>query len=84
MKLIYCPHCGDILRLYYSERSCRCGKSGGYYRDRLNATITGYAIPLGFDNASFVAALMEQPESGMGAVFQAFVIPKKCDTVEVI
>ena len=84
MKLIYCPHCGDVLRLYYSERSCRCGKSGGYYKDRLNATITGDAIPLGFDNYDFARALIEQPEAGAGRVFQAFVIPKKCDTVEVI
>ena len=84
MKLIYCPHCGDILRLYFTARSCRCGKAGGYYRDRLNATITGNAIPLGFDNASFVAALIERPDDGAGRVFQAFIIPKKCDTVEVI
>ena len=84
MKLIYCPHCGDVLRLYYVARSCRRGKSGGYYRDRLNAVISGAAIPFGFANEDFAAALMEQPKEGAGRLFTAFIIPKKCDTVEVI
>ena len=81
MKLIYCPHCGDVVRLFYEKRVCKCGKSGGFYTDRLNALISGDAIPLGFDNADFHRAIAEQKDHGWGEVFSAFVIPKKCDTV---
>lgn len=84
MKLIYCLKCGDIIRFFFEERSCKCGKSKGKYEaDGLNATISGVAIPLGFDNQSFREALQTRPKFGpSGSIFTAFVIPKKCDTVE--
>lgn len=86
MKLIFCPHCGDIVKLRSeSWRSCYCGESYGvYHNDGLHASIAGGALPIGFDNFTFVDAVMNQPTRGMGARFTAFVIPKECDTVEVL
>lgn len=85
MKLIYCPDCRDLFRLNYKSRMCDCGKSSGAYRDNgLHAWISGLAIPIGFDNGSFSKAKRDQPESGNGVKFTAFVIPRQCDTIEVL
>lgn len=60
---------------------CDCGKVGGKYVNDIDACYWGNdAIPLGFANDSFVEAVKNQPESGMGKRFIAFVIPKKCPT----
>lgn len=84
MKLIFCPHCHDIVRLTNSRKSCECGRSYGKYEpDGLNATINDVAIPLGFANDSFVEALRTRPKNGWGVRFEAFVIPEQCDSVEV-
>jgi hypothetical protein len=87
MKLIYCPECQDIVRLFFEDRSCRCGKSHGMYRkDGLNAIIGGYAIPIGIDNHSWCKALetnrLWYNSGDRGVTFEAFIIPKKCKTVE--
>lgn len=81
MKLIICPTCNDLFRLTQSYRSCECGESGGNYVDDLYAVTYGKAIPIGFINDSFIRAIKNQPESGMGKEFTAFVIPKKCPTI---
>jgi len=83
MKLLFCPKCQDIFRLPSNliERVCECGKTRGRYLDELNAEYSG-GIPLGFENSSLVAAIMNQPNEGMGKQFTAFVIPKLCDTFE--
>lgn len=82
MKLVYCPACGDIFKLAFGSQVCFCGLSGGFYHeDGLNATVTGQAIPIGIANSTFVKALANRPEEGMGEEFKAFVIPKKCPTV---
>lgn len=80
MKLIYCPHCYDIVKLHRQVTTCECGKSFGAYLDDLHAVYFGDAIPLGIDNPSFVSALENQPASGDGTRFEAFVIPKRCLT----
>ena len=83
MKLLYCNTCRDIVKLYRTTRTCHCGATGGHYReDGLNAIYYGPAIPLGFANGSFHEALDNQPEFGMGTVYNAFVIPKVCPTME--
>lgn len=82
MKLIFCPECEDVVRLQEVDRQCRCGKSGGKYTDIINAEIWGKAIPIGFNNSSFVAALLKRPDEGMGSRFEAFVIPHKCASVK--
>lgn len=84
MKLIFCPLCQDVVKLRLQEkRTCVCGSSWGQYTDFLHATIGGEAIPIGFANSSFVRALSERPDSGWGRNFEAFVIPKECDTIKI-
>lgn len=62
-------------------RTCQCGRSQGRYVDDLTAVFHGEtAVPLGFNNASFDAALQAQPLDGEGRDFIAFVIPQKCPT----
>ena len=83
MKMIYCPKCHDVRKLQRKQVFCQCGESSGWYKqDGLNAVLAGMAIPIGFQNTSFVEALKNQPEEGTGAVFEAFVIPKECPTIE--
>jgi hypothetical protein len=83
MKMLYCPKCHDVRKLQRKQVFCQCrGSSGWYKRDGLNAVLAGLAIPIGFQNTSFVKALLDQPEEGMGSVFEAFVIPKECPTIE--
>lgn len=82
MKLIFCRSCSDLIRLRESifEQWCKCGASSGRYIDHINAIYSGEAIPLGLLNNELVAAIENQPESGQGKVFTAFVIPKQCPT----
>ena len=47
-----------------------------------DAVIGGIAIPIGFNNSSLYRALINQPDEGMGERFEAFIIPKTCDTIE--
>jgi len=82
MKLIYCPHCQDVVRLRFERRECECGACFGYYyKDGLHSVIGGDAIPLGFENSTFKYALEHRPTTGMGMTFNAFVIPEKCPTI---
>lgn len=80
MKLIYCPHCQDIVKLRKQVTICKCGRSFGSYFDDLQATYSGDAIPLGITNSSLIKALKNQPASGDGEEFVTFVIPKECPT----
>lgn len=83
MKLLYCPKCGDIIRLIRrSWRECECGEIRGRYTTELLAEYQGEAIPLAIDNISFKEALKNQPEEGLGFRFESFVIPKKCSTIK--
>lgn len=81
MKLLFCPHCQDVLKLQVEKRVCQCGKSWGHYTGELHATIGGSAVPLGFDNRSLSDAMEQRPAEGLGSTFAAFVIPKACPTV---
>jgi len=82
MKLLLCKGCGDVFSIRVDEeRSCTCGKTKGEYVNKLDAIYSGDdAIPLGFRNGSFVDALRNQPDSGFGDDFTAFVISKDCPT----
>jgi hypothetical protein len=86
MKLLLCLDCQDVIRLIQEdERTCRCGNSGGKYTNDLDAYYFGEnAFPIGFANSSLVIALKNQPESGVGKTFEAFVIPKNCPTYKKI
>ena len=88
MKLLYCRHCHDIIKLSHRLKSCECGLCKGMYSDLQHAQYTGeFAVPLGIANGSFEEAIAQQPltsnEDGHSdATFEAFVIPKKCATLE--
>ncbi len=57
MKLMYCAHCEDIVRLFPEKRSCRCGKSWGYYLDDNATTVqTWPGLSIGIANPDFAAA----------------------------
>ncbi len=81
MKLFFCKKCKDVVNLSPEERKCDCGASKGQYIDQLQATISGPAVPIGINNASFLAAIQKQPQNGEGSEFIAFVIPKGCSSV---
>lgn len=87
MKLILCKSCQDIVRpLPNKTRYCDCGKVSVKAIGVLNIQVSGkeYATPLGFRNSSFRGAVINQPETGMGEDFVAFVIPKQCDSIKYI
>lgn len=84
MKLIFCPRCQDVVRLFDHVRKCDCGLSWGHYVDPLMAEIGGDAIPLGFDNGEMTKALNTASQvkgAGRGITFAAFVIRMPCATV---
>lgn len=81
MKLLFCPHCQDVLKLRFEQRSCECGKSWGRYEDEEHARIGGAAVPLGIGNRSLVDALEIRPADGKGATFLAFVIPVQSPSI---
>jgi len=81
MKLIFCPQCHDVVKLIHKPRSCECGLVLGYYGDNITAVISSNAIPLGFDNSSFTAALRNRTDGDPVSKFEAFVIPRNCKTV---
>lgn len=75
MKLLFCKSCFDLFSLSGELKSCGCGKSSGnYLSDGLNA------VPIGFSNPSFIAAIETQPKQGQGKDFTAFIIPENCKT----
>ena len=85
MKLLLCLKCNDIFNLSDKEKACGCGQTGGRYLDHVEAIYWGYhAVPLGFDNMSLRKALIAQPNFGNGSKFDAFVIPKRCSTMNKI
>jgi hypothetical protein len=83
MKLLYCNNCEDIIRVYDTTSTCRCGESGGHYKeDGFNIVVYGPCKPIGIENESFSSAVENQNEYGYGQEFTAFVIPKVCPTVD--
>lgn len=58
MKLLYCAHCGDIVRLFPEKRYCRCGKSWGHYlEDNATTVQTWPGLSLGIANQDFSQAI---------------------------
>jgi len=81
MKLLFCKKCGDLFNLRLTERVCSCGRTKGQYITETQAVYEGeHAVPLGILNDSFAIARRNQPISGNGRRFTAFVIPKECET----
>jgi len=71
----------DVLALHRAWRFCICGKSGGAFIDELNAEVMGEAISLGFAMTSFIRAINSRPDKGWGKEFEAFVVPRTCNTI---
>lgn len=81
MKLLFCRNCQDIFKLDFSVRACKCGDTSGMYTNELDAVYAGNnAVPLGILNNTLVSAIKNQPDTGLGTQFTAFVIPKECET----
>lgn len=82
MKLLYCYNCHDIFLLIRNKfRYCKCKKTKGKYLTcGVKAIYSGTGVPLGIANTSFVHAILNQPNTGDGKRFEAFVIPKECPT----
>lgn len=81
MKLIICENCNDIVALHTKLRLCLCRQSYGWYIDDIDAVIGGKAIPIGINNYSLLQALQNRPQNGNGKIFEAFVIPKQCNSI---
>jgi hypothetical protein len=81
MKLILCKNCSDVFKLDNELRTCKCKKSFGLYITDIYAEYNGeFAIPLGIVNSDLKTAIYNQPNEGLGERFDAFVIPKNCET----
>ena len=67
LKLLYCVHCGDVVRLFPEKRFCKCGKSWGNYLEDNSTTVQTYpSLSLGLANPDFQQALnafVENPNS---------------------
>jgi hypothetical protein len=65
MKLLYCGHCGDVVRLFPEKRYCKCGKSWGHYLEDNATTVQTYpGLSLGIANPDFdlaVKTFVENP-----------------------
>jgi hypothetical protein len=54
VKLLYCVHCGDIVRLFPEKRFCLCGKSWGHYLGDGATTAQSWpGLSLGIANPDF-------------------------------
>lgn len=80
MKLLYCPTCTDIRKLFVLTTTvCRCGASNGRYEGSGRfAVLGGEAILLGATNRSFAYALQHAVDADKGKRFEAFVIAEDC------
>ena len=57
MKLMYCVHCGDMVKLFPEERTCLCGKSSGHYLPDNSTTVqTWPSLSVGIANPDFADA----------------------------
>ncbi len=58
MKLLYCGHCQDVVRLFPERRTCKCGQSWGQYLPDNSTTVqTSYSLSLGLANPDFKEAV---------------------------
>jgi hypothetical protein len=57
MKLMYCAHCADLVKLFPEARTCLCGKSTGrYLPDNSTTEQTWPGLSVGIANGDFVEA----------------------------
>ncbi len=80
MKLLLCKECSDVFSITFDDKKCGCGKTTGKYLDNINATYSGPAVPLGFNNRTLISSVIEFEKTGEGRDFTAFVIGSDCKT----
>jgi hypothetical protein len=70
MKLLFCPHCKDVFRLYISEvpRRCLCGRTCGRYVDTWLAQHNGFGVPLILASPDLRAAIIGAMRSNPGKI----------------
>lgn len=75
MKIANCLECGDLVRLHFDVRHCRCGKTGGrYLSDGLHAEYWGPARMLGMLNHEWRASKEFPPTRPYSVDYKWFVI----------
>ncbi len=58
MKLLFCGHCNDIVRLFSERRFCKCGRSWGHYLPDNSTTVqTEHTLSIGLANPDFDSAV---------------------------
>ncbi len=58
MKLLFCGHCQDIVKLFPERRACKCGRSWGQYLPDNSTTVQApYTSSLGLANPDFEEAV---------------------------
>ncbi len=50
MKLILCPHCNDLFRMYLETRTCKCGSSFGKHINADDVIVSKDAIIIKMEN----------------------------------
>ena len=88
MKLLFCPHCGDIFNLSKEIKICSCGKTQGVYLKNGSDAVYDGGIPLGINNNSFLSAIYAEQEliGNKKELFEftGFAISKSCNTFKEI
>lgn len=61
MKLLLCRWCGDVKKLDFHRRYCRCRRVWGQYRkDGAWADVSAEAEVIGLDNHTTIAAVQQR------------------------
>lgn len=74
MKILHCIHCNDMVALHSEDRTCRCGRSGGRYIDRVWAEYRGPSRILGMLNQEVSQSLRDTHVPFEGPHYRWFVI----------
>ncbi len=54
MKLLFCGHCQDIVKLFPERRACKCGRSWGQYLPDNSTTVqTSSTLSIGMAGPDF-------------------------------
>lgn len=87
MKLLFCPHCTDAVKIKLILTECECGKCVAVYRDHINIDWNGQGILLGINNSSLRNAILTDRagiDPTRGTDFIAFTISPKAESVKIV
>lgn len=86
MKLVHCPHCGDVFNVepeVWKQCTCEKVKARRATADGHEVEVSAGAIVIGIPNESFRAAVKNRPRDGRGIFFSSYVLPQNCTTVKI-